>query len=80
MSRVLLKLGVFLLLGAIVNVALAWGCAALAQFPFPGHSVERAIMPHPEYFIRYSVSRDLGVTRIHVNLWPQPGPGWSGAT
>ena len=33
MKHRLLKLGVFLLLGAIINVAVAWGCAAFSPIP-----------------------------------------------
>jgi hypothetical protein len=32
-KQLLLKLGVFLLLGVVVNVAVAWGCAALVEMP-----------------------------------------------
>jgi hypothetical protein len=36
-KRRLLKLGVFLLLGAIVNVAVAWGCDYWGPFSYPSH-------------------------------------------
>ncbi len=32
MKRIAVKLVVFLLLGAVVNVAVAWGCATLVDF------------------------------------------------
>ncbi len=35
MKRRLLIIGIFLLLGAVVNVAVAWGCAILAESPRP---------------------------------------------
>ncbi len=40
MKRCLLKLALFLLLGAIVNVAVAWGCAYLIKFDWRTTSVE----------------------------------------
>ncbi len=64
MKRRLTKLVVFLLLGAIVNVAVAWGC--VLSFPVvnqPGVILREPISP--ESWEHRSVQRTVGRTRIN---------------
>lgn len=62
MKRTLITIFVFLLLGAIVNVAVAWGLAAWApQTVFEGDKVLESLPPWPTY--------------LSENGWPSPKTG-----
>ncbi len=66
MKRRLTKLAVFLLLGAIVNVAVAWGCAAWVDSSQSGMSNKFAVMATPQDFFwigRRESAR--GAERVH---------------
>jgi len=71
----------FLLLGAIVNVAVAWWCAWGISFPprpTPTRYARSNWGPHTLTFIEY---RTLGATRVRVHFWDgmdalQPLPGF----
>ena len=78
MKRRLTKLVVFLLLGAIVNVAVAWGCAIFSDvstgFPLPTREVDGLLRPRlaiPPLGSAYywgTDDRGFGRTRISTEV------------
>ena len=76
MKRRLFKLVLFLLLGVIVNVAVAWACArwsSVKQFPsLPQQRVlallqERQFFPQPDEQYKGGTQEGIGLTVLH--LW-----------
>jgi hypothetical protein len=86
-KQLLLKLGVFLLLGAIVNVAVAWGCALGATLRFAGtqSSVVQTtlhVIPSDSVSLNggnISVSEWRGFGYTHQRLLVRPTPSKSSA-
>jgi hypothetical protein len=75
MKRHLLKLGVFLLLGVVVNVAVAWGIAIAPSAAFRGFEREW-VNSHPQTFVwtnasELCISQSSGLTTFY---WADEGP------
>ncbi|MCH8824765.1 MAG: hypothetical protein IH984_14800 [Planctomycetes bacterium] len=70
MKRWLFKLVLFLLLGAIVNVAVAWGCAYTSNYKYHGISeVEREITPRQlQWWVDHAPD---GILTIPDLLWDE---------
>ena len=63
-KRCLTKLVVFLLLGAVLNVAVAWGCAVLVDISIPEDNVGLTDLNGPQWLFG---SRDrLGMTQLFM--------------
>jgi hypothetical protein len=88
-KRRLFKLVVFLLLGVIVNVAVAWGFALWGSYRFGSSSQYHSHATQPRWLI--SVHTGVGVTRVSLipnnDIWgeqsptyrPKMIPNWSAA-
>ncbi len=78
MKRWLAKTAVFLLLGAVVNVAVAWGCAYWVDSYQSGVSYKYAVVATPQdlhWFVSSESAR--GAERVHSqrgyrHYWPPP--------
>ena len=78
MRRIAVKLVVFLVLGALVNVAVAWGCALWIDLKSPSVSRLKGLNgPTPEY-MQWDTRRweTSGALRV-VSVWDYRGPGRS---
>src|SRR5262247_606517 len=71
MKRRAIKLVVFLLAGAIINVAVAWGCVCRSHFKDPLFS-KRFVVLDP----RSTLSYDIGVVRTW-RTWQAMGITWA---
>ena len=69
MRRWLTRLAVFLLLGAIVNVAVAWGCAAWVDTYQSGKGYKYAVLATPQgYFWIVRGESARGAERVHSQI------------
>ena len=81
MKRRLLIIAVFLLLGAVVNVAVAWGCAVLIDIGrIPADFGRTAVEQRNELFALcrcIGSTQRLGAKRVssHYKVGITPGPG-----
>ncbi len=68
MKRHLLIIGIFLLAGAVVNVAVAWGCALWIDVQSGSWSAVRQQSESEAFEWHYSIHRRRGATKIRISL------------
>ncbi len=74
MKRLAFKLVVFLLLGALVNVAVAWECARQAHFDPYRLKWDTGSVLRDTDTITFLQLRVFGASRVMMNFWVHPAP------